>query len=100
MNDALRRADTRNFIEQYINIFLMTENGTQRPGNLIGRKQPRCYLVQHRAKEIVIPFVDQRDANRGAAQRTSRGESSEATTDDNDMWHHNWNSLTRDCLIG
>ncbi len=89
MNDALRRADTRNFIEQYINIFLMTENGTQRPCNLIGRKQTRCYLVQHRAKEMVIPFVNQRDANRSAAQRTSRGKSSEATTNDDYIWHHN-----------
>src|SRR5215471_19287429 len=88
MNDTLLCADARDFIEQHINVFLTTENGTQRPCDLIVRKQSGRNLVQHGAKEVVIPFINQRNTDWSVAQSTGCGESSEAATDNDHTRQH------------
>ena len=81
VNDALVWVDACYLIQKDMNVFPMTEDGTQRARDFVLREQPRRHLVQHRAKEMIIPFINQRHANLSIAQGTSRGESSEAATD-------------------
>jgi hypothetical protein len=69
------------FIKEDLNVLLTTEDGTQRAGYSISREQPRRDLVEHRAKEVIIPPIDQRDAHGSATQSAGRGEASEAATD-------------------
>ena len=85
MNEALVRVDARYFIKKDLNILLTTEDGTQRAGDFIRGEQPCRNLVEHRAKEMIVPLIDQRDAHRSATQSAGRGESSEAATDNDHM---------------
>jgi hypothetical protein len=43
--------------------------------------EPRRNLVEHRAEEVTIPFIDQRHAHWSTTQSAGRGEASEAATD-------------------
>jgi hypothetical protein len=81
MNDALAGVDARCFIKEDLDFLLTTEDGTQRAEDFISREQPRRNLVEHRAEEVIIPLIDQRHANWSATQSASRGEASEAATD-------------------
>src|SRR5205823_10621548 len=57
-------------------------------------------LVQHRAEEVIIPFINQRDADWSVAQRMRCGESSETTTDDNYMRRHKLDLAESNILMG
>ena len=82
MNEALAGIDARYFIKKDLDILLTTEDGPQWAGDFIGGEQTRRNLVEHRAKEMIVPLVDQRDAHWSATQGAGRGEPSEAATDD------------------
>ena len=81
MNDALVGVDARYFIKKDLDVLLTTEDGTQRAGDFIRGEQPRRNLVEHRAKEMIVPLIDQRDAHWSATQSAGCGEPSEAATD-------------------
>jgi len=88
MNDASAGVDAYDFIQENVNVFLMTEDRAQRTGDLIRRKQAGCDLVEHRSKEVIISLVDQRHTNWSFAQSADCGESSETTTDNDHMRQH------------
>ena len=88
MNRALLRGNPRDLVEQHIDIFLTTEDGTQGPGNFIGRKQSRRNLVQHRTKEMIIPFVNQRHAKAKRGVRPGPRRVLQAAADNDHMRRH------------
>ena len=81
MNDALTGVDAGYFIKEDLDVLLATEDGTQWAGDFISRKQPCRNLIEHRAKEVIIPLIDQRHAHSSVTQSAGRGEASEAATD-------------------
>ena len=81
MNEALAGVDARYFIEKDLDVLLTTEDGTQRAGDFIRGEQARRDLVEHGAKEMIVPLIDQRDAHWSATQSAGCGEPSEAATD-------------------
>ena len=84
MNEAPPGVDPCYFIEKDLDVFLTAEDRTQRAGDFIPGEQARRNLVEHGAKEMIVPLIDQRDAHGSATQSAGCGESSEAATDN----HH------------
>src|SRR5579872_2612091 len=66
----------------------MTKDGTQGTGNFIRRKQARCDLIKHRPEHMIVPLVDQSDANCRFTQTTRCRESSKTTPDNDHMRQH------------
>ena len=81
MDDASAGVDACDFIKKDLDVLLTTEDGTQRAGDFIRGEQPRRNLVEHRAKEMIVPLIDQRDTHWSATQSGGCGEPSEAATD-------------------
>lgn len=82
MNEA--GINARYFIEKDLDVSLTAEDGTQWAGDFIRGERPRRDLVEHGAKEMIVPLIDQRDGHGSATQSAGRGESSEAATDNHD----------------
>src|SRR3954447_25347423 len=80
MNEAPAGVDAPYLIEKDLDVFLTAKDGTQWAGDFIPREQPRRDLIEHGAKEMIVPLIDQRDAHGSATQSAGRGESSEAAT--------------------
>ena len=64
-----------------MDVLMTTEDGTQWAGDFIPGKQPCRNLVEHRAKEMIVPPIDQRYAHLSVTQRAGGGEPSKAATD-------------------
>lgn len=65
-NEALARVDPADFVYQHLYIGLSAQDRSQRPENLVGRKQTGRHLVEHGTKEMVVALVDQRHADGSA----------------------------------
>ncbi len=79
VDPARLRIDADHLVQQHLDVALPAQDGPQRPGNLIGGEQAGGDLIQHRAKEMVVAPVDERDADRSASQGTCGIESAETT---------------------
>lgn len=66
MDVARLRLDADDLVQQYFDIALSAKERAQWSGDLVGRKQPSRHLIQHRAEEMVVAPVDERDTYRSA----------------------------------
>jgi hypothetical protein len=84
-NAAVGGVHAGHFRQQDRRVVLPAQDVADRPGD-VGRRQRRGRnLIQQRLEAVMVLPVDQRDVDRGAAQRLRGFDAAEAGADDHDL---------------
>src|ERR1700683_3274241 len=82
VDEALGAVDASDFALEDFDVALAAEDGAERTGDLIGRKEAGGDLIEHGAEEVVVALVDQGEVDRRARESAGGEEAAESASND------------------